>query len=434
MQVEDFFLGFRKFGEEGGFKPGLERVRYLLDRLGGPEEELNIIHVGGTNGKGSTISFLRSIYSAAGYSTGTYISPPLNNFRERITFRGRPAGEKELARVVDRLKPAVKGINPSFFEVVTVAALTYFQEVAPDVVLLEVGLGGRLDATNAVQKPLASIITGIDLDHTSILGDTPAAIAREKAGIIKKGIPVISGVEQEEAKRVIRERVHALQAKLIEIDKNCYYEIIASSLGKQRLWLESDFFSGVVNCGLAGKHQARNAALALVTAGELRERFPLSPGELKQGFASVNWPGRMEVVSYSPVILLDGAHNPRAADFLCHHIKSNLSPEKSIKIITGIFRDKDISGIISALAGLGGEHELEFILTASSSPRAAIPEEIGEVCRKRGLKYRIINDLQAAVLETVNTCREEEIIIITGSLNTVGEARTLLKTKDIFQA
>lgn len=426
MQVEGFFHGFKKFGEKGGFKPGLERVRYMLDALGGPDKELNIFHVGGTNGKGSTISFLNSIYSAAGYSTGTYISPPLSDFRERITCNGHPIGEEELESVVERLEPVVKEINPSFFEVVTVAALVYFQEMAPDIVLLEVGLGGRLDATNAVDSPLASIITSIGLEHTSILGETLSEIASEKAGIIRKGVPVITGVKGKRALAVIRERAREKSSKLIEVDANCSYEIIESDLGGQRIRMETDFFQGVVDCGLAGEHQARNAALALVTVGELNDKFQVAPAALKRGMAEVVWPGRMEVVRKNPAVILDGAHNPRAAGFLCDHIRRHLSPEQYIRIIIGVLRDKDFSGILGALEGLTDEHEVEFILTASSSSRAADPQELVESVQNRGLRYRVIPDLKEAIERTLIYTGNKGIIIITGSLYTVGEARKLL--------
>ena len=421
LNPENYFAQFKKFGEKDGFKPGLDRVQYILSELGNPQEDLNIVHIGGTNGKGSTIAMLKSIFLSAGYNVGTYISPPLYNFRERITYGNRNISKKELNSVINYISPVVKKVNPSFFEVVTVAAFVFLKMIKADPVLLEVGLGGRLDATNVVEKPLVSVITGIDLEHTEILGDTLEDIAREKAGIIKNKTPVITGVFRGKTRKVIAEKAKKLETEMIEVYEKYNFDIHKNRSEYIEIMVERDSFKELIKCSLSGSHQVRNILLALEVLNNLKEKFPVDVNVVKKGFKTVFWPGRFEIISKKPLFIVDGAHNEAGMKVLKRYICEHIPKEKRVKIIFAVLKDKDINKMFAVLKKLKKSYEIELIITASDNKRSASPKSIKKIADRCKLNYKVEKSLKKAVNNTLKKSNGEEVIFATGSLSIVKE-------------
>ncbi|MNX84328.1 Folylpolyglutamate synthase [compost metagenome] len=336
-----------------GIRPGLERITALLDRLGRPHARLKVVHVAGTNGKGSVCAFLSSILKHAGYRVGRYNSPHLVSYCERIWLDGAFIDEAALDRALEGVQRAASELDPGLgpvteFELITAAAFLWFAEQAPDLVLLEVGLGGRLDATNVVERPELCIITRIALDHTALLGDTPEAIAREKAGILKPGVPALTGATGS-AFEAIRAFAQALSAPLHQVSEGIQgYEL-----------------------GLAGDHQALNAALALAGVQALRSSgWMVSDEAAREGFKAARWPGRLESW-HSPEgehFVFDGAHNPDGIEALARALAVSPEPRGRV-ILMGVLADKDPAPMIGALA----PHADTIVLTTPPSPRGLDP-------------------------------------------------------------
>ncbi len=377
-----------------GIKLGLETVHRLLDALAFDSRAVKIIHVAGTNGKGSTCAMLDAVCRAQGYRTGLYTSPHLVSFRERIRLDGRPIPESAVADGLTRLREITTGWTPTptFFEFATVLALDWLRRQHTEIIVVETGLGGRLDATNAVW-PAVSVLTAIDYDHTAWLGDTLALIAGEKAGIIKPGVPVVSAPQDPEAAEVIartaRERGSALH-------------------------LVTDPLPSAWPLALAGSHQRLNAALAL---DALRAAgIETSEAARHAGLAQIEWPGRFQPLENGRFIL-DGAHNPAAARRLAHTWHEVYGDHHQATVILGILRDKDIPAICRALEPLAAR----FLTVPTRSPRAASPEELRDALAivTPGASVRAMPGLDAA-LEHAPTFPEP--VLVTGSFFLVGEA------------
>jgi dihydrofolate synthase/folylpolyglutamate synthase len=390
-----------------GMKLGLENVFRLAALAGEPQKRLRFIHVAGTNGKGSTCAMLEGIYRAAGLRVGLFTSPHLVSFAERIQVDRRLIGQDAVARAVEAMKSLIEGGDfphapPTFFEVVTVMALRHFAAQGCDLVIWETGMGGRLDATNIV-TPLAAVITNIQLDHQQWLGDTVAQIAREKAGIIKPNIPVITTAADPAALEVISQTARARQAPLTavtEVDSEIRdYEI-----------------------GLSGGHQRTNAALALAVARVLRERLPVPDAALRAGLKEVQWAGRLQRVERAgQVILLDGAHNPAGAQSLAAALPGMLPPGgakagRRPALILGTMRDKDYGAICSILAPLMGK----ILLAPIGSARTAEPALLAGCCRAANPRAAVVpcESLAAAFAGAAG----ENFIVVTGSIHFIGEA------------
>ncbi|HEY9898638.1 MAG TPA: folylpolyglutamate synthase/dihydrofolate synthase family protein [Pantanalinema sp.] len=336
-----------------GIRPGLERITALLDRLDRPQDGLKVIHVAGTNGKGSVCAFLSSVLRAAGYRVGRYTSPHLVSYCERIWLDGAFIGEGALAHALEAVQMAASELDPALgpiteFELITAAAFHWLASRAPDVVLLEVGLGGRLDATNVVDRPELCVITRIALDHTALLGDTPEAIAREKAGIMKPRVPAVTGAAGE-ALTAIRARAGELEAPLRVV-----------SLGIQGFEL-----------GLAGAHQALNAAIALEAVHLLRAAgWDLSDEAVREGLKAARWPGRLETwrSAEGERFVFDGAHNPDGIEALARALEASPEPEGRV-LLMGVLADKDPAAMIAALA----PHAATVVLTTPPSARGLDP-------------------------------------------------------------
>ena len=396
----EFLYGLRWFGT----KLGLTNTFNLAALAGNPQQQLRFIHVAGTNGKGSTCAMLESIYRAAGLRVGLFTSPHLISFGERIQVNRQPVSEHEVVRLVLDMQPFLQQFppdeHPTFFEVVTVMALRHFQAQHCDLVIWETGLGGRLDATNIV-TPLAGVITNIQYDHQQWLGETLSSIATEKAGIIKRGVPIITAATGREALHVIEQTATNLHSQLTVVTEA---DAHVAPLDKLELTL-------------LGSHQRLNAALALATVRTLSDQIPVSIGALRTGLASVVWPGRLQLVREPPQreILLDGAHNVDGARILVSALEQHF-PERRPALVLGILRDKDWESICRILAPLANR----ILLVPVSSERSAPPEDLQRACHDANPSAETL--VCSSVAQALETTLEEPFVVVTGSLYLVGEA------------
>jgi dihydrofolate synthase/folylpolyglutamate synthase len=407
-------------------KRGLDNIAVLLQDLGSPQEKLKFIHIVGTNGKGSTAAFIHSILQQAGFKVGLFTSPHLFDFRERIRIGQRLISKKEVREKTDFLRQRIEKLKlkPIFFEVTTALALLYFAERKVDWVVLEAGLGGRWDATNVV-IPYISVITPISLDHTHKLGRRVEEITREKAGVIKENVPVITNNINKKILAVLRKTCEEKKTELVVVKKNC--RILQQNLEGTVFKKGEDIFT----LKLLGKHQIENALLAIEVIKELtcHHRLKISTEMIKKGLVKTSWPGRLEIISSSPLIILDGAHNRAAASRLRQSLKYYFKGQKFIFII-GVLQDKNIRGIFQSLSPLA-----EIIITTSiNSPRAMCPERLKEIARKYHPRVKVIPSLKKALLEAKKIADNKKIAIcITGSLYLIGEVKELeKKEKGLF--
>ncbi len=412
-----FLHGLRMFG----LRLGLETTRELATRAGNPHERLQFIHVAGTNGKGSTCAMLESIYRAAGLRVGLFTSPHLVAFGERIQINRQAISEANICRLVSELRgwlgadaavgnaPASAGstqpttLEPTFFEAVTVMALRYFAEQRCDLVIWETGLGGRLDATNIV-TPLASVITTIGLDHQNWLGHTLPEIAAEKAGIIKAGVPVVTGAASPEARVVIAETAARLHAPLTVVT--------ADDAARAPL--------NTIELPLLGAHQRLNAALALAAVRAVGARLPVSEAALRQGIATVVWAGRLQLLRRGTQrILLDGAHNLDSARSLRAALALHFPGERPT-LALGILRDKDHAEMCAMLAPLAGR----LLLVPVQNERTLAAAELLAPCRAANPAAEIT--VCDSLPDAVRRAADAPFVLITGSLYLIGEALELL--------
>ncbi len=423
-----YLNNLNKFGKEGGYKPGLKRIDRLLYYLERPEENLKFIHVAGTNGKGSTASFIERIYREEGYKTGLYISPHLYHFNERISVNGRTISSVELEELVAEVKKASDKVavesdygEPSFFEIVTALAFLFFDRHRPDIVILEVGLGGRFDATNIIKDSLASVITSIDLEHTELLGDTRAKIAYEKAGIIKNNGLVFSAVLDRSARNVIQKRAEELNAEFINID-NIYTKIgNESSFYENYLIISKNSKINRLKIGLNGRYQARNAALALTVVEGLKEILPLEDLSIEKGLSCTYWPGRLEIVCQNPTVLIDGAHNPAGMKGFIDFLEEHQHRFDGIDFIFSVLSDKNIDLMLNQIKRI--KNNLHIHLAENRSERTMKIDKMIERCKFYDLKYTAYKSITSAVEKISSVYEEEErLITASGSFNTVVEA------------
>lgn len=455
MNPYNYINKFVKFGTKGGYKPGLKRIKALLEPFGSPENKLNIIHVAGSNGKGSTIAYLKSIYIEAGYKVGVYTSPHLLEFNERMEINGVKITSEELQELICLLQPVVEKIKeselgePSFFEIVTALAFLYFYRQRVDILLLEVGLGGRLDATNVILSPLISVITSISLEHTSILGNTVQQIAREKAGIIKTGSPVVVGVKDREALELIESVADEKGSRLIKWSEWYDYIVNESSLEgqsfslilrqrgveesmvKRSLEFEDKYLPGTYlhhgegyRVSMLGEYQIQNAVLALAVVEQLNHKFKIEKNILKNGLINAFIPGRTEIIKRKPLVIVDGAHNTDGmavfVSFIKDLIKKQLSDKGSFYIILALLGDKDSKGILQEIANI---ENMELIISQNENGRALSAETIKSQADILGINSRAIVPLSLALKKIVNNAGSDDIICIVGSLYNIYQVR-----------
>jgi dihydrofolate synthase/folylpolyglutamate synthase len=409
-----------------GSNLGLDRVERLLAELGRPQDQVQAVHVAGTNGKGSTSAMIASILGAAGYKVGLYTSPHLCSYTERFLINGKEIASRELDKLLDGIRPVAEEIarqpgmeHPTEFEILTAAAFLYFAGAKVDLAVLEVGLGGRLDATNVV-SPLVAVFTHIALDHRAVLGDTLRAIAWEKAGIIKPGVPVVSSRQEPEAGAVIeaacRQQGSALNlvGRDIKVEEIRLAERGISCDLSGRNWRYLD-----VRVPLLGRHQAENGATALGAVEVLRQHgFIITENDIRQGLARLRWPARMEIVSEKPMLLLDAAHNPDGVRVLRAAMEFHF-PGRRVIMVFGALADKDVAAMAAQLAPLAEV----VIVTRPQSPRALEPEAAVSLFQDLVPKVLVEDEITAALARAREYSGPEDIILVCGSFYLVGSAR-----------
>lgn len=414
----EYLYGLQKHG----IKLGLDPMQALLEAIGHPERRLRVLHVGGTNGKGSTVAMAAAMLRASGARVGIYTSPHLVEFRERIRIDGEMIPEDRLAKLVGRLRGDLPpAVSLTFFEVTTALALLYFAESQVDLAVLEVGMGGRFDATNVVES-LACAITTIGLDHQEYLGTTEAAIAFEKAGIIKSAVPVVIGRMGAEAGTVI-ERVAAERAASVR-RLGADFEVEGTSdRFTYRGW--GRMFEGL-RCGLAGRHQLDNAACAIAlleAAGQ--GGIPVDEAAVRIGLCSVVWEGRLEVIDDAPRVLLDGAHNPAASRALAQYLGEFLASHQNGRIILvwGMMRDKDHREFIAPLLPLVSE----IVLTQAGLVRSATPSELREVLTEWPKPVHEVPLPAEALQKAKLQASSGDLICVAGSLMLLGDIKAAVR-------
>lgn len=409
-------------GELAGIRPGLERIQGVLDALGNPERRYGIVHVAGTNGKGSVAVMAASILKAAGLRVGLYTSPHLCSFRERIRVNGEAISEPDLVRGVEALEPLVTRFDTTMFEATTALALSHFAREGVEIAVLEVGMGGRLDATT-VGSPLVSVVTRIDYDHRAYLGWSLEEIAGEKAAIIRSG-RAVAGAQAAEAAGILLSRAGSVGVPLLLEGRDLAVSVERADLTGQRLhvagpgWALSD-----LSLPLLGVFQPGNALLAVAAVKELMASgVEVSEEAIRRGLGRVRWPGRFQVIGRDPItMVLDGAHNPAGAQALAASLNAYFGEEPKT-VILGISSDKDKAGILKCLAPLA----TRLILTASSHPRATPPEDLLALLPPTEVRV----ETSRSVAEALSLAQDDPktpIMCVSGSLFTIADALSLIR-------
>ncbi len=428
-QAEEYLNSFVNYEQIPGIsyaQPGysLRHVEELLNRMGNPQLAARTIHIAGTKGKGSVAAMIAQVLSASGYKTGLYTSPHLHNLRERISIDGTLISEADFAAAMAEVKPFIESMKQdtslrqlTYFEALTALAFAYFQKKRVDFQVLEVGLGGSLDATN-VARPVVCIITPISLDHTQILGNSLEEIAREKAGIIKSGCWVVLSPQPEEAAPVISDICREKEAKVVQVGKEITWHKIGGDLHHQSLAIEGRTSKYQVSIPLLGDYQLENAATAVAALEILAsEGFTISAADIAQGLARVKWPGRFQILQQHPTVLVDGAHNVASMRSLVSNIKAYFS-YKRIFLVFGTSCDKDIPGIVNELVSLSPQ----VIVTRTAHSRAAPLSTLAAEFSKRGIEPKTGETVTEAISRALSLADRTDIICVTGSLFVVAEA------------
>jgi dihydrofolate synthase / folylpolyglutamate synthase len=426
---------------------GLGRMVNFLAALGNPQQRYPALHVAGTKGKGSVAAMSASALQAGGYRTGFYTSPHLLDFRERAQVDGQFIVRAAVAEIVDQLRsvePQFPGL--SHFELTTALAFLYFAREQVDVAVVEVGLGGRLDATNVV-TPRVSVISSLSYDHTYLLGNTLAEIAGEKGGIIKPGVPVVSAPQKPEALGVLERLAAERHAPLTVVGRDWLYHLVAHDLTGQEfeVWSAAeqaqldglraqghpvDWRPEQLRIPLLGRHQGENAVVAYAALQALRDQgLPLSPEAIRAGLRSVRWPGRFEIVSRRPYLVLDGAHNRDSAQKLTTTLQDYF-PGRRVTLIFGASSDKDVSGMLAELLG-PGTGITRVILTQAVHPRAQDPEELVNMVIALGVSPEVVSSVGHAVRLALASAKPDDVILACGSLFVVAEASAAARTGEL---
>jgi dihydrofolate synthase/folylpolyglutamate synthase len=414
----DIIEGISKFGS----RLELERIKKLSNRLDNLQDKIPVIHIGGTNGKGSVASMISSVLIQGGYRVGLYTSPHLHSPRERIRINNIPIDKESFAQTLEELIPYIEEISEkdsefylTQFEILTMMAFLYFYKVGVDIVVLEVGLGGRLDATNIVNNVIATVITNVDWDHMDRLGNTISLIAREKAGIIKNGVPLVTGANGE-ALDIIKETAKSLNSPIYVLNRDFFVPWWAVSQVGTEICFRNKSDNRTFFTGLKGLYQVENMAVSIMALELIRDKFPFSLEDIHLGLKNAFWPGRMEIVSNSPIVLLDGAHNKAGAEKLASSL-INLFYKKPT-LIVGILKDKDAYSMLDLLSPYVKE---DVIVTAPKNKRALEVEMLSKIVSDVGKVPIIVPSIKEGINLGLNI--EKEFICITGSLYTIAEAR-----------
>jgi dihydrofolate synthase/folylpolyglutamate synthase len=402
----------------------LDRPFEVMERLGNPHTQYPIVHITGTKGKGSVGAMCASVLQASGLRVGLYSSPHLQDFRERFRINNTLISREKLAKIVEDIRPhlyAVEGLT--WFEVTTALAFEYFAREKIDIAVVEVGLGGRLDATNVV-TPLVSVITSLSFDHTHLLGNTLASIATEKAGIIKEGVPVVSAPQPDEALAVIEAIAAERHAPLTLVGRDWEFLSYPAAVEGQKFVARHDTEINTFSTSLLGEHQSINGTVALATLQQVRQAgFLITNEHIQQGFQQVQWPGRLEIIQYNPPAILDAAHNRASARFLREALQT-LYAERSLVLVYGAKADKDILGMLDELLPAVDT----LILTQAVDSRAESLDHLAAIARQTGYTGEIIYRpiVGEAFRQAIDIAGAEGMVCVTGSLYVVGETRSEL--------
>jgi len=399
-----------------GSKPGLKRVGELLEKLGSPQKGMRFIHIAGTNGKGSCAAMTASILKAAGYKTGLFTSPYLYRFNERMQMNGKQIDDEVLAELVTRVKPIAEAMDdhPTVFELMTATALLWYKEEQCDAVVLEVGLGGRFDATNIIDAPEAAVIMNIGLDHTEILGDTLEQIAFEKAGILKPGTEAVLFQQGEGVTNVVRQRCAELGVPLHIADFSQIKSEFDSVYGQSFTYKGESYA-----LPLLGAHQLKNAATVLELVEVLRHKgWKLEQSDVEHGLYAVHWPGRFELLSEEPLFVVDGGHNPQCAETVAENLERYF-PDKRRILLLGVLRDKDYAGLTEILNRAADE----YICITPESPRALPAEELAAFLSRYLKPVSVCGSIKDGVSRALDRSDEGSVVCAVGSLYSVGEIR-----------
>ncbi len=420
----DWLYNVRRFGPERTLGP----TRRILELLGNPHESFSSIHVGGSNAKGSTSAMTASILAAGGIRVGLFTSPHLEDFRERVRVDGEYIPREDVARILSTIRPLFEEMLDEsmplrFFDIVTAMAFQYFREMGVEIAVLEVGLGGRLDATNVVD-PLVSVITNIGYEHTNILGETLVEIAGEKAGIIKPGRVLVTATRDSDVFRVFEERAEELAAEVVHVGYDTSYTRTGSSLTGQTFDLHSlNEYTGLC-IPLLGEHQLLNAATAVAAVESLGRYGVTVPGEaIRRGLADVEWPARLEIVMEKPMVVLDCAKDAEATEAVKKSIMEDMKPRRIIAVVS-MSSDKKIPGMIDSVAAVA---ERFIITTHSVMGRAADPGRIAAEVERNGRPYEIIEDEESAFTRALELADDEDMVLVIGSVFLAGSARAFFR-------
>jgi dihydrofolate synthase/folylpolyglutamate synthase len=423
----DYLYGLQKHG----IKLALSNSRTLMEVMGNPHKKFRSVHIAGTNGKGSTSAFLAGMLTAAGYRVGLYTSPHLVSFTERLRIDNVQISEQKVVELARRVRegsrgvPAadgVKALNPTFFEVTTAMAFSWFAEESVDIAVIEVGMGGRLDSTNVI-TPLVSVITNIDLEHTEFLGGTLELIAREKAGIIKLGVPVVTGAIQPSVVEVIEREAAAKHARVYRLTKDFMSQNISQDRTQVFDYRGMQASYTKMCIAMHGRYQVDNACLAIAAAECMRnEGIAIAEPSLRRGLEQTRWEGRLELVSQKPDIFLDGAHNPASAKRLAGAVREMKSAYRRLILVVGILSDKDYRGILAELVPLA-EH---VIVTRPQYSRAMDVQALASEIRELHSAVITTETVGHAIVKAGEISTADDLILVTGSLYVVGDARAVI--------
>ena len=414
----EFIHSRMKFGSQ----PGMERIEALCEAFDNPQDKLKFVHVAGTNGKGSTCTMIAEILRASGYKVGLFTSPYVVDFRERIRVDSQMIPKEDFAEIVERIIPVIdelkkKDINPTEFEIITMAAFLYFEKVNCDIVVLEVGLGGTLDSTNIIKKSEVSVITSISMDHTDILGDTILEIAAHKCGIFKKGGNVV-GYPQPDftVERFVKEKA-----------KEAECEYTHSDLGRIRLIREEADGSLIIYAGctfkipLAGKHQIYNFSTAISAINVLKKNgWEISMKNMLDGVAALKMPARVEIVSENPLVIIDGGHNAEGFDALCYTLEKHYK-DKNIIAVFGMMKDKDYKYCAERMAKICDK----IYTTTVSNPRSLTAKELAAEIKSFGGKAKPVDDCGKAYKKALKKADENTLVLVCGSLYLASDIKSL---------
>ncbi|MBR6325701.1 MAG: bifunctional folylpolyglutamate synthase/dihydrofolate synthase [Lachnospiraceae bacterium] len=411
-----------------GITPGLERIRELLRRMGDPQDRLRFVHIAGTNGKGSTLAYVSTVLGCAGYRVGRFLSPTIRTYRERIQVGRQPITKAALCEGLELIQEHIRAMqaeglgSPSLFEAETALGFWYFLQKGCDIVVLECGMGGEQDATNVVETAVVNVLASITMDHMAFLGDTTAAIAEQKAGIFRRGVPVVTASQLPEVMEVIRRRAEELNAP-VHVADAAEAKHVKYGLAKQTF-----DYKGYkkLEIALAGSYQIDNAVLAVEVIEALREEFKISEQALRKGLRETQWPGRFTVLEKKPVFIADGAHNADAARRLAESLDFYFT-NKRILFIMGILKDKEYRKIIEITAPYAAQI---FTIRTPGNPRAMDALELAREVREVNPNVTVADSVEEAIELTHLMAAPEDVIVAFGSLSFLGSVLDYFEKKD----